>query len=174
MQKYQTFIPRFLALILDSILLLPLFVIDQMAADSSFSPTVKLGVNIATSLFGVLYVILMLYFFGQTVGKMLMKVKVLDVSEKPLRFIQSVLRNFPQLISVIVFLIFGDPEYFLQSETEKVEFSKNLIGNSFYILLMIWGVADIVVFLMNDKKRALHDYVAGSVVVRLGSDEQDS
>ncbi len=81
MQKYQTFIPRFLALILDSILLLPLFVIDQMAADSSFSPTVKLGVNIATSLFGVLYVILMLYFFGQTVGKMLMKVKVLDVSE---------------------------------------------------------------------------------------------
>ncbi len=73
-----------------------------------------------------------------------------------------------------MFLIFGDPEYFLQSETEKVEFSKNLIGNSFYILLMIWGVADIVVFLMNDKKRALHDYVAGSVVVRLGSDEQDS
>ncbi len=172
MEKYQTFIPRFWALILDSILLLPLIIVDQTVTDYAISGYVQTAMNAATGLFGVFYVILMHYFFGQTVGKMLMKVEVLDISEKPLSFFQAVLRDSPQLLGIFMFLIFGDPSYFLNGELKAAEFANNIVSNSFYILLMIWGLADIIVFFRNDKRRALHDYLAGSVVIKIEPENQ--
>ena len=170
MKKYDTFLPRLLAIILDTVLLLPLFILDDLAEKYALSTSASYAIKTATSFAGVFYFILLHYFFGQTVGKMLMKVKVLDVSEKPLRFIQAVLRDFPQLLITIVFLVFGDPEFFFNGEYKAAQFAANPVGNIFYVLLLVWGIADIIVFLRNEKRRALHDFVAGSVVVRVESD----
>ena len=103
--------------------------------------------------------------YGQTVGKMLTKVKVLDISETPLKFYQAVLRDVPQIFLIILSFIFVNPNLNGESVEPAVFFS-----NPFLLLTFIWGVADLVVFFSNDKKRALHDYIAGSVVVRIEKD----
>jgi uncharacterized RDD family membrane protein YckC len=39
------------------------------------------------------------------------------------------------------------------------------------IIAGMWGMADIFVFLMNEKRRALHDIIAGTVVVKITGEE---
>lgn len=96
-----------------------------------------------------------------------MNVKVLDISESPLKIYQAVLRDLPQIIFVIGSFIFVNP--YLNGETiePSVYFS-----NPFVILISLWGIADIVVFFTNHKRRALHDYIAGSVVVKIEKDNK--
>lgn len=167
MGKYNTFIPRLVALMLDMILLAPLIIVDDWLK-THFADSARLPIFITIlNLTGPVYVILMHFYFGQTVGKMLMKIKVLDISENPIKFYQSVLRDLPQLISVFVFGLFGNPDYFMDGKFNPAEFSANPVGNSFYVLFAVWGLADIVVFFTNDKRRALHDFIAGTVVVRV-------
>jgi uncharacterized RDD family membrane protein YckC len=36
----------------------------------------------------------------------------------------------------------------------------------FGILAMVWGISEFVTMLFNDKRRALHDYIGKTVVVR--------
>ena len=171
MNKYNTLYARFFALILDSILLLPLGILSDWNKDFADAPVKFQIVKIFIYLAGFFYVVLMHYFFGQTVGKMLMKVKVLDLSEKPISFFQSALRDLPQFLSIFIFVIFGDPDFFINQSKNIAEFAKNPVANSFYILLMIYGLTDIIVFFTNEKRRALHDYIARTVVVRVETSE---
>lgn len=166
MNKYNTLYARFFALILDSVLLLPLGILSEWSKEFADAPVKFQLSKIFIYSASFFYVVLMHYFFGQTVGKMLMKIKVLDLSEKPISFFQSVLRDIAQLLSIFVFVIFGDPEFFINQSKDVAEFAKNPVANSFYILLMIYGLADIIVFFTNEKRRALHDYIAGTVVIR--------
>ncbi len=167
MNKYQTFLPRFLALVLDTILLLPLGIVEDSVKNSVFSDQLKLALIIALGLANVTYFIVMHTLFGQTVGKMLMKVKVLDVSESALKFRQALLRDLPQIIFIFGSLIFTNPLLL----DEQAADSPNLLSNPYYTVILLWGIADIVVFFTNDKRRALHDFVAGSVVVKIETEE---
>ena len=98
MEKYQTLVPRFWALILDSVLLLPLAIVDGLIKDAGFSQESKWTLYLTVSLAQTIYFIAMHGAFGQTVGKMLMKVKVLDsASETPISFWQATLRDLPQV-----------------------------------------------------------------------------
>ena len=167
MEKYRTFYPRFWALIIDTLILLPLGLIDAAIGNYVSSPSTLLAVEIGVNVISVAYVVLTLAFYGQTVGKMLMKVKVLDVSENPLSFSQALMRELPQISYLLILLILGKPT-FLNEEPNNT-FSLNPGANFFYVLLSVWGVADIIVFFLNDKRRALHDYIAGTVVVKLNA-----
>jgi hypothetical protein len=47
--------------------------------------------------------------------------------------------------------------------------SRLATANTVYLVVVtIWWVAQIVTLLLNDKRRAIHDYIASSVVLRLG------
>jgi uncharacterized RDD family membrane protein YckC len=161
MEKYRTLVPRFWALILDSILLLPLSIFDQLLQGAEFSQTAKLVLLFIVSLAGTVYFIVMHAMFGQTVGKMLMKVKVLDAfSESPVKFYQAFLRDLPQLLFILGSFIFLNP--LAPDEINSPEYMKNPL----VILMMFWGLADIFSVFTNEKRRAIHDYIAGTVVVR--------
>lgn len=167
MGKYQTLYPRFWALILDSILLLPIAIIDDVVRGSALDANAKSALIIVLAFASTIYVILMHGFGGQTVGKMLLKVVVLDVSEKPLRFWQAVLRSAPQLLLIAAsFVLVPD---LLGDEPPAPE---SFNTNPFFLLTSLWGLADIIVFFTNDKRRALHDYIAGSVVVKIEQNKQ--
>lgn len=164
MNKYQTFFPRLGALLLDAVLLLPLAVLADWLAGTELSESSKAAAAIAINFVNIFYFIILHAVYGQTVGKMLMKVKVLDVAETKLRFTQAVIRDVPQLLFVSASLIpainqdFGIPDAPL---------------NPVAIAVLIWGLADIAVFFATPKHRALHDLIARSVVVRLGSDSAE-
>jgi uncharacterized RDD family membrane protein YckC len=163
MEKYQTLWSRFWALILDVILLLPLVIIAESIKSAGFSAEVKPVLFLITSLAQTTYFIVMHGFFGQTVGKMLMKVKVLDASESAVKFRQALIRDLPQLVSTVGSFIFFYP----LSPDEIDPNSPDYWKNPFFVLIFIWGTADLLSVLTNDKRRALHDYLAGTVVVKV-------
>lgn len=163
MEKYQTLIPRFCALILDAILLLPLAIIEELIKSDGFSQSSKWVLFFIVGLAETMYFVVMHSLFGQTVGKMLMKIRVLDISETPLKFRQAILRDLPQLLLVAGSFIFLYPSAPNEIEPNSPDYWKN----PFFVLILIWGVADLVVFFTNEKRRALHDYIARTVVVRI-------
>ncbi len=170
MEKYQTLSLRFWALVLDGILLLPLEIVDETTRDADISPNFKVAALIVINLASTLYFISMHGFCGQTVGKMLMKVKVLSLNEKPLRFYQAILRDTPQILFTISSFIFLR-SIFVNSEQTEIT-PQEFFSNPLMIVMAIWGLADILTVFFNVKRRALHDYVAGSVVVKIENAQQ--
>ena len=162
MEKYRTLAPRFLALILDIILLLPLGIVEELIKNAAFSQGFKWALSFIISLGYIIYFVVMHGWFGQTVGKMLMKVKVLSFSETPMSFRQAVLRESPQIFLTVGSFIFLYP--LTQNDIDPN--SEDYWKNPFAILMLIWGIADLIAALASDKRRALHDYLAGTVVVR--------
>lgn len=163
MEKYRTLLPRFCAIILDIILLLPLSIIAELIKSAELSREAKFALFLALNLAQTTYFIVMHGLFGQTVGKMLMKVKVLDVSESAIKFRQAFIRDLPQLLFTIGSFIFLYPLSPDEIDPNSPDYWKNPI----FILMFVWGVSDAFAVLTNDKRRALHDYLAGTVVVRI-------
>lgn len=157
MDKYETLGSRILAFILDGV-----FIIFASVAVLLFAAGIGgWAAKNVTNLFAVFslgYYVLPHYFFGQTLGKKLAKVKVVDTSEKPVSFGQSMARSLPHLILVMFSISFSTGNELALQHREM-----------FYTLIFgmfIFSLVDIGFFLATVKRRALHDFFAGTVVVR--------
>jgi uncharacterized RDD family membrane protein YckC len=93
-----------------------------------------------------------------------MRLKVLDVSEKPITFAQAVIRSLPQLFPAFVGASLINSATEQNPDQDFIEIFGILITG----VTWIWQIADIIVCLSSDKKRALHDLIAGTVVVKTG------
>jgi uncharacterized RDD family membrane protein YckC len=163
MEKYKTFIPRFIALSIDIFIFLPLAIFDEWIKEANLLPTVKYLWLPVLNLAFPIYSLVMIGLYGQTLGKMAAKVKVLDLTESPVTFRQAFLRELPQLFfnTCAIFIVLPAPD-----EQGQIDFSANVVGTVLFALSLIWSLADILVFVISDKGRALHDYIAGTVVVK--------
>ncbi len=165
MEKYQTVGARFVATIIDLLLVIPIGLIDEWIKPLNIpQPILYIWVVISSFAFAV-YFIITQGLYGQTLGKKLMKVKVVDISENPINFRHSILRELPNLIFNLFSIFILTSPFFLNS-VGAVDFSLNPIGNTIYLLMIAWGLADVITALCNKKSRAIHDYIAGTVVVR--------
>lgn len=158
--RYNTFRPRFWAGLIDGLALAPFGALSGviMNGPSGWMSAVWAPIHF---LYYMAYSILMTGLYGQTIGKWLMKVRVLDLSEVPLTMRQAVMRDIvPLVISALTLLV-----YLGTGELEARKFSdpQILVG---YVGLG-WFVLEVVTMLMNNKRRALHDFIARSVVVRV-------
>jgi len=161
MEKYVTLGKRFGALIIDSILLAIVnavfsFVLIFLTDTNSI---LQFIISALTNLIYVFYFILLHAYYGQTIGKIIFRVKVVDDSESPINFGQSVLRSMPQLIPALFVATLVNPNLYEDSSIQVVSIIISVAAG-------IFGVADIVVCLVNEKRRALHDFIAGTIVVR--------
>lgn len=168
MEKYRTLAPRFGALILDLILLLPLAIFDEQIKNAGFSQPVKWALFFIIGLAEIMYYVVMHGLYGQTVGKMLMKVKVLDISEAAVKFRQALIRDLPPLLFTAGSFVLFYPLNPNEIDPNSPDYWKN----PFLTLILIWSVADLLSALTNVKRRALHDYLAGTVVVRLNQNSE--
>ena len=166
MEKYQTFFPRFVALLIDSFIMIPLFVFDQWFREWNFPALFFYFWIPLSSLVYPVYSITMNAKFGQTLGKMWMKVKVTDVSEeKEISLRQAILRDIWQ-----VFVNVGSAAINIAALSYGEESSVIINASVIYsIPVSIWMLADIITFVATAKSRALHDLVAGTVVVKTNS-----
>ena len=159
MNKYRTFVPRFWALILDTTLLLPLAIAADALAESTYPEAQRNLFLVILNLANIVYFVVLHGLYGQTAGKYLMNVKVVKMDECAIGFVQAILRNLPQIILVLSSLVpamniaLGGPP-----DAPLTPIS---------LLIAIWGTADLIVFIVNPKRRALHDLIAGTVVIRL-------
>lgn len=167
--KYRTFWPRFWALFIDGFVVgIPILMIfiGLFSADLLESKIASY-VDQAAQFAGLAYYIIMHARYGQTLGKMATKVKVIDKSEdKDISLKQALLRDIVPVIAAVAGLV-----YFLSAGTalkpEELTGTAAVIVNAAAIAALIWGIAEIVTMLFNKKRRAVHDLIAGTVVVRV-------
>ncbi len=167
LNKYSTFWPRFWAATIDGIAFALILYIEclifgvEYSAEDRFLHTIN-GVQFA------IYAIFMHGYFGQTLGKMLMDVKVLNHdTETEINVKQALRRESVNLaLNISWFLIILVVVTTLEMSgaiSDGLSYAVIIFG----ILAMIWGISEFVTMLFNDKRRAVHDYIGKTVVIRI-------
>jgi uncharacterized RDD family membrane protein YckC len=162
-EKYRTGLKRFWAAIVDSIVFMPLLLADKWLYNSNQSQNVLTTWLILTSLLPSFYSIFMHYKYGYTIGKWVAKVKVLDVSEThTISLRQSIMRDVVLVLVQVISLIYILMYSYSENQGSSVTDYENFTGTP----LFIWTIAELISMLTNEKRRAIHDFIAKSVVVR--------
>jgi uncharacterized RDD family membrane protein YckC len=166
MSRYHTFWPRFWAGFVDGLVLMPIAIIDNWFFDPERSGAVILGWAAVSYPAQWLYSVLMHARDGQTVGKKATAVRVMDVSEDRTPSLrQAFLRDIGQIVfSALAFIYLA---YLVLNGSYATDGQVSTIpGTIIGIAAISWFLLEIVTMLTNEKRRALHDLIAGTVVVK--------
>ena len=163
--RYDTFWRRVGAGIADGVILFPLHWLDSWIFGSGTTPVILLLWFTFNSFSYIIYSVVLHGLYGQTLGKMLTGVRVLDVSETRLSFGQAFLRDSVPMLFTTIGVAIGI-QTVLSGENplagEEITLADILIG----LTAFVWLLAELITMLWNNKRRAIHDYIARSVVVR--------
>jgi uncharacterized RDD family membrane protein YckC len=156
--KYQTIWRRIWARCFDFVFLFPLLGFQFALADSQLSPRSKVGLTLLSILGGIAYHVVMRWQYGATLGEQAVGVRVVDISEKALTLRQALLRE-----------VYGVVEsgYGTFLSMSALAAGKSLPGDD-NINSWVSGVfiaIEFVTIFSNSKRRAPHDFIAGTVVV---------
>jgi len=163
--RYDTFWRRAGAAIADGVILIPLHWLNSLIFESVATPSILLLWFTINSFSSIIYSVVLHGFYGQTLGKMLTGVRVLDLSETRLSFGQAFLRDSVPVVFITIGValgvrtVLGGANPLASVEPTPADI---LIG----FTAVLWLVAELMTMLWNDKRRAIHDYIARSVVVR--------
>ncbi|MEO5714452.1 MAG: RDD family protein [Luteolibacter sp.] len=166
MTKYQTFWPRFCAGCVDGLVFLPVGFIDSYFTSPERGHYVLIVWSVISYSLYWLYSVLLHARYGQTIGKWASNVKVLDLSEERvptlrqafIRDIGYIVLNTLTLTYLIYLIVIGQ----YSSGAEII----NPTGQILAFAGMGWFLLEIISMATNSKRRAFHDYIAGTVVVR--------
>jgi len=165
-ERYRTFWERFWAGCIDGLVLaVPLGVLLVLLSKVARGSVATIAENLIAFNCAWVYSVLMHWRYGQTVGKRYMGVTVLDVSEKHLpTFRQAFLRDIGNIVSdglatIYVLHLVATHQYAKGAE------DRGLPGAILQYAGMAWFLLEVVTMLSNQKRRALHDWIAGTVVV---------
>jgi uncharacterized RDD family membrane protein YckC len=171
--KYAGPFRRFYALIVDSLILLPLSLLSMWAMFAVRGPA--LLVLIPLSLVGPAYHIWFHARSGQTIGKRIADIRVLRVSGERIswrealrRSVVDVVLGIPTVIAVVLAVSnFTDADLSLGfvERAQLLEARGPGWGRYARYAANAWYWSELVFMLFNAKRRALHDYIAGTVVV---------
>lgn len=170
-RKYDTFGPRFCTGFVDNVVLWPVGFVAMWVLFIEPPLAIAAVVIVGRDLLWLAYTVLLHAKYGQTVGKRVCHVKVVDSrTEGPLTFRQALLRESIPLVMCLGFAVYQI--YALSRGTlSAVEIARGKMADSpaFWLLMslpLLWFVAEVITMLTNEKRRALHDYLADTVVVR--------
>jgi uncharacterized RDD family membrane protein YckC len=173
--RYATFWQRFLAYWIDVLVFLPLSGIMYFLAEQSrffymywFIPGLLVG------LFFHVYLVKR---YGGTPGKLLLKTRIALVDGSPVTtnaaglryavlFVLSALSSVALILST---LSMTDQMYFSLGYVARAQKMVELAPgwySTVSVLLQIWIWSEFITMLFNKKRRAVHDFIAGTVVVR--------
>jgi uncharacterized RDD family membrane protein YckC len=178
--RYSTFGPRFWTGSVDSCVLWPLGFITFTLLSLNIPRGLAALVVVVESLAWLVYTVLLHARYGQTIGKMVTRVRVVDFrTEGKISFQQALLREGVPMVLSLGFLgyeIFAVPTRRLAPG--DLANGQALVANKALwlptALPALWFVAEVLTMLTNEKRRALHDFIAGTVVVRTNTDERSA
>jgi uncharacterized RDD family membrane protein YckC len=175
---YAGFWPRFAALLLDFLFLSPVLALTWWGGEHSrlftlysFVPGLALG---------FFYSVYLVRRFGGTPGKRVMKVLIRKVDGSPVGYREALWRYLPEWVLgtissialIVAVLHLSDAEYFaapsFMERSELVASAQPAWSRPFTVAFNVWTWGELIVLLTNKKRRALHDFIAGTVVVRDG------
>lgn len=166
--RYKTFSRRFWAGIIDGLVFIPLGFFNIYFS----SPARSLVTLVVWAVFFYscqwAYSVILHALYGQTIGKRLMHVKVLDVSEQRLPSLsQALIRD-----SGGILLDLGSLIYFIflivkHGYVHRGEYDDSLPEGILAFASIGWFLLEVFTMLTNYKRRAFHDLIAKTVVVNL-------
>jgi uncharacterized RDD family membrane protein YckC len=167
--RFRTFWRRLWAGYVDTLVFAPLMWLDHWIWEHASPLGFRVLWVVLFSLSFPAYAVYMHGRFGQTLGKRLLRVKVTDISGRALTMSQSLRReaiNLPVLVwslgaGLVLILSGSGPHDPLRSD----------YGPPAGIIFGLFGL-EVLSTLGSRQRRAVHDLVAGSVVVRLGSPDE--
>ena len=173
--NYAGFWPRLCALLLDMLFLMPLLGIVYWGGERSrlfdaywFAPN---------QLIGIWYSIYLVQRFGGTPGKRVMGLSIVKLDGSRIGYREAILRNLPDLVMSVAsglalmsaVIHMSDAQYFSAGYIERQKLIQSA-APAWYSWVVIasnaWIWSEFVVMLTNRKRRALHDFMAGTAVVR--------
>ena len=152
-QRYRTTLPRFFAGIVDQAVLFPIHFLLSLAAPwLSLYLLALLQIIIDTT-----YSILLHARYGQTVGKRVCRIRIVDhLTGTQISLNQALLRDSGLLIGL----------FYAVAVLKGEDFDPNHLTGTAALVAGIWFMLEIITMLLNEKRRALHDLIASTVVIR--------
>ena len=172
---YAGFWKRVVAVIIDLLLLIFIIFCSYAVLGSSIASAV---VNlIFSTLFFSVYIIYFHYRYGATLGKLIVGIKVTLPNGEKIGFRQSIMRSSVDLVFVVL-VIFSEA-YALLSVDSTIMFSDSVMVEKSGVLQQyhpfwykytellnnFWYFSEFLVLLFNERRRAIHDFIAGTVVI---------
>jgi len=172
---YAGFWRRFGAYWIDFLVLLPLMGIGYYFGEQS--RLFQVYWFIPGLLIGLWFHVDLVRRYGGTPGKLLLSTRIAMTDGSPvtanaaaLRYsVLFVLSTAASLAILLAALRMGDDEYFSLAYLARVQRMVELAPTWYQpvnILLQIWVWSEFVTMLFNKKRRAIHDFMAGTVVIR--------
>ncbi len=170
--KYQTFSKRLGAGIIDGIVFMPISLSFATVRNNSIA-SFTLCALVETVLYKA-YMVVGHGKYGQTLGKRLVGIKVFDLQEKNMiGYKNAFLRESIWFFVAIAEAIYL---YMVSAKTVNVEqaMAETNYNNIFAITSLIWFFLELGTMFLNNKRRAFHDYLAGTVVVDLSEQKREA
>ncbi|MDB5193974.1 MAG: hypothetical protein JWQ96_3537 [Segetibacter sp.] len=163
-EKYDTFGKRFLAGLIDGLIFLP-FAIVSNRFEGADNRNLYIIIMFLYIMGCTVYVVIGHGKYGQTIGKRLMGIKVLDISEQDVigykrAFYREAVWFFAEVIGLIYLLTTVD-------DSNGQNLNDTTYESYVDITVSVWFLLELITMFFNKKRRALHDFIAGSVVVDL-------
>lgn len=174
---YAGFWRRLGALLIDTLVYTPIIILSFFIYTTSINWIIP--VLIIHTFFYFIYTIFFHYKYGATLGKLAVGIRVTQPDSSKITFKQAFLRSSIDLSFAVLLLIAElialsnmDVSYFnsLPKEFEvRWDYVYSDMSSGYQIIQyisFIWVICETIVFLFNRRKRALHDFIAGTVVVK--------
>ena len=157
MYRYQTFGSRFLAAIIDGIIFSIISTLINNVFGRHYADTIP-GTIIYSALF-YFYSIFLHYKYGQTLGKKITNVRVVSNSDETKLI--GLANSFKRDSIGILFVVF-------EVIARKFDIENSSFGDYLFLFSSFgWVLAELISMLFNRKRRAIHDFLANSVVINV-------
>lgn len=174
MMNYATFWQRFAAMWIDLFVLLPIMAILVWLESES-----KIAAFVFVIPMGIAYDYYTIYChgrFGQTIGKRVMGICVVFTTGEPIGWRSAWLRGSVDVIfsvlrvisSFVALAAISDSDFYgvgWMQQSKNLSTLKPVWLGWTEVAIPIWGLSEVFVMLFNKKRQALHDFIAGTVVV---------
>gem|GEM_PF-1874330 len=173
---YAGFWPRFAAFLLDFLVMAPIFILVSWG--QAHFRLFHVYYFLPGTLFGFWYGVYLVRRFGGTPGKRLMKLRIVKVGGESVAYREALLRYLPEwiigvgvsLAGVIAVLSLTDDQYFAArtfvERSQVIDKAMPSWNGPVTIALNVWVWGEFLVMLTNKKRRAIHDFIAGTVVIK--------
>jgi uncharacterized RDD family membrane protein YckC len=160
-ERYRTAGRRALAFVIDALVLSSMHTL--LEGMIRLSPHALLGVPLAIAYgcFGVAYSVYMHARFGQTLGKWIARVRVVPVKGgSRITYRQAAMRDIVPCMLLPIALWY--------SLAFAVGFPPDpRLYQAAWNLAWLWAILELLTMMLNDQRRAIQDWIAGTVVVRV-------
>ncbi|WP_298153212.1 RDD family protein [Flavobacterium sp.] len=171
---YAGFGPRIAAILLDGLILSPVTLVVM------FMKTMGLDLYLLAAFINLIAVLIYNIYlpkrFGATPGKMILEIKIIRLDGQPILWKESYLRYLvmflfsllTEAITINAIRLMDWDEYEGLGFLDKNEYLTSMSPGLFQLsswLIALWVIAGLIVLLSNPRKRATHDFIAGTVVV---------